>query len=591
MRARSAGGAVGEWIPGRHCRNRWLRYSAGVLAWAARKHAVKWLWLLKPHSSAIRAIGSGVIASNLRAVCVHPGGIKTNIEKGSRLCQAASDEDSVFAKRSEKLLQTPPATRHILVLFLRYTLPSVPHRSRVPMVNPRSVYSAEDAKRIVEERDLTHVKVGLFDIDGVMRGKYMSREKFLSALQGGFAFCDVVLGWDSNDQLYSHPGVPFTGWHTGYPDAPVRVIPESCRALPAEGDMLLFLCEFAGDAAAICPRSLLARTLQRAADMGFDALAAFEYEFFLFNESPESIRAKGFRDLQPITPGFFGYSMLRNSTHAELYRELLTLAEQMDFPIEGLHTETGPGVLEAAIAVDGAQAAADKAALFKTFTKVWALRRGMMATFMAKWSNDYPGQSGHIHISLRDKRDGRPVFHDPSQPMNMSAVQRHFIAGQQRLMPEFLVMYAQTVNAYSRMVPGFWAPTDATWGCENRTTALRVIPGSAKSQRVEFRLGSADANPYIALAAALGSGLYGIENELEPLPMVTGNAYEQVHPPELGLANNIVAAAAALRRSEAAGKLFGREFVEHYAATREWEGREFHKFITDWEKQRYFEII
>ena len=459
------------------------------------------------------------------------------------------------------------------------------------MMDPRTVATVDDAIHIVKERGLEHVKLGLFDIDGVMRGKYMSREKFISALENGFAFCDVVLGWDSSDQLYSSPGVEFTGWHTGYPDAPVRVIPESCRALPFEGDMLLFLCEFEGAAAAICPRRLLARTLQRATEMGFDADAAFEYEFFLFNETPDSVRAKGYRDLQPITPGFFGYSMLRNSTHSELYHELLDLARQMDFPLEGLHTETGPGVLEAAITVDAAGAAADKAALFKTFTKVWAQRRGIMATFMARWSNDYPGQSGHIHVSLRNKKDGTSAFHDPSQPLHMSKMQRHFIAGQQRLMPELLVMYAQTVNAFSRMVPGFWAPTDATWGCENRTTALRLIPGSAKSQRVEFRLGSADANPYIALAAALGSGLYGIENELEPLAMVVGNAYEQEHPPELALDNNIMDAASGLRQSQAAATLFGREFVEHYATTREWEGREYHKHISDWEKQRYFEII
>jgi glutamine synthetase len=325
--------------------------------------------------------------------------------------------------------------------------------------------------------------------------------------------------------------------------------------------------------------------------MGFDARAAFEYEFFLFNETPESVRAKGFRDLQPLTPGFFGYSVLRNSTHAELYQELLELAQQMDFPIEGLHTETGPGVLEAAIGVDGAMAAADKAALFKTFTKVWAQRRGIMATFMAKWSNDYPGQSGHIHLSLRHSSAGGSAFFDPSQPLNMSKLQRHFLAGQQRLMPQLLVMYAQTVNAYSRLVPGFWAPTDATWGCENRTTALRLIPGSDKSQRIEFRLGSADANPYIALAAALASGLYGIEHELEPHAMVTGNAYEQQHPPALKLAQNIADAAAALRGSSAAAELFGAAFVEHYATTREWEGREYHRHISDWEKQRYFEII
>ena len=173
----------------------------------------------------------------------------------------------------------------------------------------------------------------------------------------------------------------------------------------------------------------------------------------------------------------------------------------------------------------------------------------------------------------------------------MSDIQRHFLAGQQRFMPEFIAMIAPTVNSYSRMVPGLWAPLDATWGIENRTTALRVIPGSAKSQRIEYRLGAADANPYIALAASLGAGLYGIEHELEPEPMVTGNAYEQEHPAHLALPNTLFDAAEALKKSEAARDLFGNEFVEHYAATREWEGREFRKHITDWELERYFEII
>lgn len=458
------------------------------------------------------------------------------------------------------------------------------------MINPRSVQSIADARQIVEERNLDYVKIGLHDIDGILRGKYVNREKFFSALESGLSFCDVVLGWDSNDQLYEKAGVTYTGWHTGYPDAPVRVVPSSCRDIPFEQGMLLFLCEFDGKAAALCPRQLLQRVLDRAQDMGFAAFAAFEYEFFLFNETPQSIREKGYRDLTPITPGFFGYSMLRSSVHADLHRSLLELSQQMDFPIEGLHTETGPGVLEAAIAVDNAADAADKAALFKTFTKVWAQRQNLMATFMAKWSNQYPGQSGHIHISLRHA-DGRSAFHDPDQQFNMSKLQRHFVAGQQRLMPQWMAMIAQTVNAYSRLIPGFWAPTDATWGVENRTTALRVIPGSAKSQRVEFRIGSADANPYIALAAALGAGLYGIQHELEPTAMVTGNAYDQDQPPELSLPGTLESAAAALRTSAAAREYFGAEFVEHYAASREWESREYRRHITDWELSRYFEII
>lgn len=457
------------------------------------------------------------------------------------------------------------------------------------MIKTREVKTSEDAKRIVEERNLSHVKIGLFDIDGVMRGKYLSREKFFSALDHGLAFCDVVLGWDSQDQLYDN--VQYTGWHTGYPDAPVRLLPDSCRELALEDNQLLFIAEFAEQAETLCPRGLLRRMVEKAAGMGFVSRAALEYEFFLFNETPDSVREKGYKNLQSITPGMFGYSMLRCSVHDGLYSQILNLAETMDFPIEGLHTETGPGVVEAAIAVDLADKAADKAALFKTFIKVLAQKNNMMATFMAKWSPDYPGQSGHIHVSL-EKADGSgSVFYDPSSAHNMSEIQRQFLAGQQQLMPQLLSMYAPTVNSYTRLIPGYWAPTDATWGVENRTTALRVIPGSAKSQRIELRLGSADANPYLALAAALGSGLYGVEHGLEPGKQVKGNAYEQQHDAALRLSETLWDAAQNFKNSEAARSLFGDAFVEHYAASREWEEREYRRHISDWEMERYFEII
>lgn len=452
----------------------------------------------------------------------------------------------------------------------------------------QDVKTADDARKLIQERDIKFVKIGVFDVDGIMRGKYMHRDKFLSALDSGFAFCDVVLGWDSNDQLYDKS--EFTGWHTAYPDAPVRVIPESCRELPMEDDTILFLGEFEGRAETVCPRGTLRRVLDKASNMGYDVSAACEFEFFLFEETPHSVREKNYRNLTNITPGFYGYSMLRNSVHSEFYRDLLELGESMDFPIEGLHTETGPGVLEAAIMHDEALMAADKAALFKTFTKVLAQRAGWMATFMAKWSPDWPGQSGHMHVSIKGK-DGRAAFYDADKPDNMSDEMRWFLGGQQKLMPELLSMVACTVNSYSRLVPGFWAPTTATWGVENRTTALRVIPGSEKSQRVEYRIAAADINPYIALSAAIGSGLWGIENKVEPGDMVVGNAYEQEFPEDVTLPATLFEAAGRLRNSEAAKSLFGEEFVTHYAQSREWEEREFRKAITDWELQRYFEII
>jgi glutamine synthetase len=392
----------------------------------------------------------------------------------------------------------------------------------------------------------------------------MSRAKFESALEGGFGFCDVVLGWDSKDQLYDN--ARYTGWHTGYPDANVRLLPESCRALPWEEPVVFFLGEFSGRAEQVCPRATLRKVLDRAKRLGFEAYAGFEYEFFVFKETPDSVREKGFRGLKPIAPDYFGYSVIRNSVWSDYYRSLLDLGEKMDFPIEGLHEETGAGVIEAAIGVDGALAAADKAALFKTFAKVHAQRQGLMATFMAKWSKDWPGQSGHIHISLRDA-SGKPVFHDASKPFTMSDTLRWFVGGQQRLMPEL----SPTVNSYTRLIPGFWAPTDSAWSVDNRTTALRVIQGGPKSQRVEYRVAAADANPYIILSAALASGLWGIEHKIEPEPVIEGNAYDKKLPEALALPRTLWEAAQRLKASAMAQEWFGEEFVHHFAASREWE--------------------
>ena len=455
-------------------------------------------------------------------------------------------------------------------------------------MEPRNIKTIDDAKKLIHERNPKFIKVGVFDIDGIMRGKYMSQAKFLSALDNGFGFCDVILGWDAKDQLYDN--VEYTGWHTGYPDAPVNLIPQSCRELPFDPNGLFFLGEMADKAETICPRGLLKRVLKKADDMGFEVFSGFEYEFFVFDETPHSIREKNFSNLKPMAPGDFGYSVIRNSAEADTYQNILQLCETMDMGLEGLHEETGPGVLEAAIGYTEALESADRAAMFKTFSKISLQRMGKLATFMARWSDEYPGQSGHIHVSLKDK-DGNPVFFDDSKPNNISETMERFIAGQQKLMPEFLSMITPTINSYRRLIPGLWAPTDASVGVDNRTCAIRIIPGSKKSQRLEYRIAAADANPYIVLAAVIASGLYGIENPSEIKDMVTGNAYEKNFPIDLKLDNNLWDASQKLKTSQAAKDYFGEAFVKHYAASREWEVREFQKHISQWELERYFEII
>ena len=234
------------------------------------------------------------------------------------------------------------------------------------MMNPRDVKTIQDAMRIVEERGLTHIKVGLFDTDGVMRGKYMNKEKFFSSLESGFAFCDVVLGWDSNDKLYEDVGIKYTGWHTGYPDAGARLDLSTIRRIPWEQGRPLVLGEFVddrGEPLPVCPRQLLRRVVDRATSRELIPRFALEFEWFNFSEPVDSAADKEYRNLTPADPGMCGYSVIRQSTQAPYFEALLSGLDQYDIPIEGLHTETGPGVLEAAIVHAEAVEAATEALL------------------------------------------------------------------------------------------------------------------------------------------------------------------------------------------------------------------------------------
>ncbi len=437
---------------------------------------------------------------------------------------------------------------------------------------------------------MSDIKIAVTDLDGVLRGKYISQAKYQSVLKSGLGFCDVIFGWDSADELYEQDS--YTGWAKAFPDATATLDETTIRSLPLENNKShLILGDFYGDKAeSVCPRSLLRRVLERMDNMGYKASVAAEFEFFMFEETPHSIREKGYQNVTPMTPDMFGYSILRNSTHSDFYHDLLDLCRHMDMELEGLHTETGPGVLEAALAYDEALCMADKAILFKTFTKVLAQKKGLMATFMAKWSADYPGQSGHLHISLQDAQ-GQPVFYDADAPHTISNTMRYFIGGQQKLMPELLAMVASTCNSYTRLIPGFWAPTHATWGVDNRTCALRAITGSAKAQRVEYRVAAADINPYLAIAAAIASGVWGIENKVEPTAPVQGNAYAQDHPDYITLPTTLLQSAERLKNSAVAREIFGDAFVSHYAYTREHEYEQQRRAITDWQLKRYFEII
>lgn len=455
-------------------------------------------------------------------------------------------------------------------------------------MQPQDVKTIDDCKKIIAHLKPNSIQVGAFDLNGILRGKYLSVSKFLGALDKGFGMCNVCLGADVEDIMI--PGLEYTGWHTGYPDAPMRVVPESCRLLPYTENTLFFLTEFAGSAEHLCPRSILRKVVSQANEMGFYPYAGMEYEFTAFAEDTMSLEEKGFRHLDTITPGKFGYSALRLGNYADFHEGFLRYLTELNIDLECLHTEVGPGILEAAIAADDAVLSADKAALFKTMSKIYASHQQITLNFMAKWSLEEQGQSGHIHISLKNA-NGDNVFYDADQPYTMSQTMQHFLAGQQKLMPELLALVANNVNSFVRLQPGFWAPTSATWGVDNRTCALRVIPGSAKAQRVEYRIPAADTNPYLAYAVAIASGLYGIAHKLPLAEPLTGNAYGQQHAEHLQLPRTLGEAARRLQNSAVAKELFGEAMINDYAKTRLWEQAEADKQVTDWQLKRYFEIV
>ncbi len=435
------------------------------------------------------------------------------------------------------------------------------------------------------------VKVAVADIDGVLRGKYLDKAKFASVVEGGFGFCDVVFGWDANDDCYDDR-VTYTGWRSGYPDGNAVIDLNTFRTIPWEGDRPFFLCDYVGSSpeSVICPRRILGALVDRAAAAGYRAKVGMEFEWFNYREDPASLHRKGFRDLEPLTPGMFGYSVLRQAHGQPFFDALLTQLTAFGVPIEGLHCETGPGVYEAAITYSDALEAADRAVLFKSGTKELGAAQGIMPTFMARVAEGLPGSSGHTHQSLWDADGERNLFHDPDAPHGMSDVFRSYLAGILALLPELLVLFAPTVNSYKRLVDGYWAPTTPTWGIDNRTVAARVIPGSARSTRLELRVPGADVNPYLAVAAGFAAGLWGVEQGLElAQPATVGSGYADTSAGRFP--RTLEQATAALDASTTARELFGDAFVDHFVATRSWEWQRFGDAVTDWELRRYFEII
>ena len=451
--------------------------------------------------------------------------------------------------------------------------------------------TTKEILQYVNDHPSGKVKVAFSDIDGILRGKYISAEKFSSAIENGLGFCNVIFGWDAGDVVYDN--VRYTGWHTGYPDCPAILDINTFRKIPWENDVPFFLGELTddnGNSSHVCPRQLLKKIIQQANKLGYSPFFSQEFEWYNFAETPQTANDKQFKNLTPLTPGMFGYSILRSSSENPYFTNLFDWLRDFNVPLEGIHTETGPGTYEAAIMYANILEAADRAVLFKTGVKEIAYRHGIIATFMAKINENLPGCGGHVHQSLWDKAAKKNLFYNERDPSKMSELAKNYVAGQLYCLPHVLPMFAPTVNSYKRLVEGAWAPTTLTWGIDNRTVALRVLANTSKSCRLETRVIGSDANPYLAMAGCLASGLYGIKNKLKlKQPATVGNGYEDFSNGVLP--STLMEATRQMKTSKISRELFGEKFVEHFTQTREWEWRQHLKAVTDWEYKRYFEII
>lgn len=432
-----------------------------------------------------------------------------------------------------------------------------------------------------------HIKVGITDINGVLRSKYLHQDKFTKVLKKGLPFCDVIMGSDINDDLIDN--LHFTGWQSGYPDKPLHIIEESERHLPFENNRLFYLSEFKDYEHAFCPRSALKKLTINAANQKLHFTAGMEFEFTLFKETPESAKEKGYQNLSSATPGQCGYSMLRTSELHAFHDELLETTSKMRLPLEGLHTEIGPGVIEAALQKAPILEAADRAALFKTVTKLIARRHGLMACFMAKWDKNQQGQSGHIHFSIQDENQ-KGLFFDESKDSQLSDTMNYVLSGLQKNAPELLLLSTPFPNSFSRLVPGFWAPTQASIGFDNRTTAIRALLGNEASQRIEVRIAGADANPYLAMSSIVLSSLDAIAKKNNNPIITKGNAYQESLPLEYQLPAHMPAAIDALNQSSLARNYLGEHFIDDYCQVKQHEWQLSQAAITDWALNRYFEL-
>jgi len=446
--------------------------------------------------------------------------------------------------------------------------------------------------QVIEEIDRGEIETVLAvfpDMYGRLMGKRITGHFFRDQVaQDGMHVCDYLLAVDM--EMYPVPGYGVASWEEGYGDVHLVADFATLRRAAWMPNTAIVLCDmFRGDDTPVAeaPRELLRRQVDRAREAGFEVLGGSEIELYTFDDTYETAREKRYHDLKTMGAYIEDYHIFQGTKEDTLIGAIRRALDSSGVPVEFSKGEWGPGQQEINLEYCPALTQADRNVIYKHAAKEIAYFQGKAVTFMAKWDESLAGSSMHVHVSLTDA-SGAPVFPGDRTlgPIEVSDTFRWFLGGWMKHARELTAFYAPTINSYKRFQEGSFAPTGIAWSYDNRTAGFRIV-GHGPSLRIECRIPGADANPYIVYAAAIASGLDGIENQIEPPPVFQGNIYDAAELPRVP--RTLYEAIAELERSDFAPRVFGQDIVDHYLHFVRTEQRKFDEVVTCWERARFFE--
>ncbi|WP_340107911.1 glutamine synthetase family protein [Pikeienuella sp. HZG-20] len=447
--------------------------------------------------------------------------------------------------------------------------------------------SFDDLKARAAAGEIDTVVVAAPDMQGRLMGKRFVTDHFIASAHRETHCCNYLLATDL--EMETVPGYAAASWAQGYGDYALKPDMATLRLIPWAPGSALVLADFLdhdGELVRHAPRAVLKRQIERLAAMGFSMAAATELEFFVFRESFEALGDAGYRGMTPISRYNEDYNLFQTAKEEGLMRAIRNGLVGAGVPVECTKGEADAGQGEVNVRYSDALDAADNHALVKQAVKEIAHADGRAVTFMAKWRQGAAGSSSHVHQSLIDAA-GAPAFHDPADPIGMSDLMRHYLAGLLAHAGEVTFFLAPYVNSYKRFAKGLFAPTRAIWSVDNRTAGFRLVGEKSRSIRVECRIGGSDLNPYLALAGQIAAGISGIEGAAAPPPAFDGDAYAAETEPEIPA--TLRDAAAALDGSAMLRAAMGDDVIDHYVRAARWEQEEFDRAVTDHEVARGFE--